>query len=188
MGGTGELTRKNKKSMWPFKKREEPDLSQKIEKAILKKKRQMVAMYLIGIMGGSAWCYTYFEGAKVFAALTTSEKVMVFENTRVISTVKAAEPEVKWETAEFSAYTPRPEETDGNPYITASGERVSSAGIACPKAMKFGTRIEVKGMGVYVCNDVMAQRYRDKANFDIFFWDLQEAKAFGRKTLEWREA
>ena len=175
--------------MWPFKKKEEPTLSDKIEKAILKKKRQIVAMYLLGALGAASWSFLYFEGGPILHALTGGEEKMVFENPRVIETVKAAEvKEVKWETAEFSAYTPLVEQTDGSPYITASGERVSSAGIACPKAIKFGTRIEVKGMGIYVCNDTMAQRYRDKANFDIFFWDLTEAKAFGRKTLEWREA
>lgn len=177
--------------MWfSKKKKEEPQLSDKIEKAILKKKRQIVAMYLLGAMGAGSWSFLFWEGGPLVHDLTKPSSPMVFENDRsILPTAQAAEvvPEVKWEVAEFSAYNPVFEQTDGSPYITASGERVSSAGIACPKRMKFGTRIEVKGMGIYVCNDTMAQRYQDKANFDLFFWDKAEAKAFGRKTLEWRE-
>ena len=174
--------------MWPFKKKEEPSLSDKIEKAILKKKRQMVAMYLVGILGGSAWCYTYIEGRQIFADLTKGEKVMVFENTRVIEVAKAQEPEAEkeWKTAEFSSYTASVDETDASPLVMASGKMVYIGAIACPRSLELGTKVEVRGLGVFTCEDRMNERYEN--HFDIFKMTKQEAKAFGRKNLEWREA
>lgn len=176
--------------MWPFKKKEEPDLSQKIEKAILKKKRQMVAMYLVGIMGGSAWCYTYIEGRAVFEQMV-APKTFVYENTRVIQVAKAAEPEEKpvekeWKSAEFSAYTASADETDASPLVMASGKMVYVGAIACPRSIELGTKVEVRGLGVFTCEDRMNERYEN--HFDLFKVTKQEALTFGRKVLEWREA
>ena len=177
--------------MWPFTKKakQEPDLSVKIEKAILKKKRQMVAMYLVGIMGGSAWCYTYIEGRAVFEQMV-APKTFVYENTRVIQVAKAAEPEElkekEWKTSEFSAYTASVDETDSSPLVMASGKMVYVGAIACPRSIELGTKVEVRGMGIFTCEDRMNERYEN--HFDLFKVTKQEAKAFGRKNLEWREA
>lgn len=184
---TGELISKPKSMFFKKKKQEEVPLDQKIEKAILKKKRQMVAMYLVGVLGGSSWCYTYFGAKEVFDQLV-SPKTIVYENTRVIQVAKAAEvPEEKpWKTAEFSAYTASADETDASPLVMASGKMVYVGAIACPRSMKLGTQIEVRGLGVYTCEDRMAERY--ESHFDIFMVTKGEALKFGRKTLEWREA
>lgn len=94
-------------------------------------------------------------------------------------------PEVKFE-GEFSAYTASEDETDADPFVAASGKRVFVGMIACPKKYQFGTKIKVDGMGEYVCEDRMNERYREKENFDIFFPTKSEAFAFGRRTLEFQ--
>ena len=52
-------------------------------------------------------------------------------------------PSYTEEMAVVTAYTSRIEECDGDPFITASGERVRDGGIACPRHLEFGTRIEI---------------------------------------------
>lgn len=168
------------------KKKEEVPLSDKIEKAILKKKRQMVAMYLIGVLGGSGWCYTYFQAKELFDILV-SPKTIVIENTAIHAVQAAEVPEEKeWKTAEFSAYTASSDETDASPLVMASGKMVYIGAVACPRSVELGTRIEVRGLGVYTCEDRMNERYQN--HFDIFMVTKGDARNFGRKTLEWREA
>lgn len=174
------------------KKKEEIPLDQKIEKAILKKKRQMVAMYLIGVLGGSSWCYTAIESKNVFDQLV-SPKTIVIENT-VVKVAEAAEikaspeapKEEPWSKADFTAYTASSDETDASPLVMASGKMVYIGAMACPRSIEIGTRIEVRGLGVYTCEDRMAERL--DGNFDIFMVTKSEAFKFGRKTLEWRKA
>jgi 3D (Asp-Asp-Asp) domain-containing protein len=88
---------------------------------------------------------------------------------------------------EFSAYTASEDETDGDPYIAANNKKVFIRGIACPRKYAFGQKIEIKGYGVYECNDRMNQRYREKENFDIYMTTKTVAFDFGRRNLEYRE-
>mgnify|MGYP003394187884 CR=1 FL=1 len=96
-------------------------------------------------------------------------------------------------TAEFSAYTASEDETDSDPYTTASGKRVHQGTLACPDRIiiqdgkrTFGTKIEIEGLGTFVCEDRMGPRYRDQENFDIYHETKAEAFAFGRRTLAYR--
>lgn len=174
------------------KKVEEPQLSDKIEKAILKKKRQMVAMYLIGALGAGSWSFLFWEGGPILHTLTAPKQALVFENPVVVAKAHAAEiEEVKeeepvWKRAEFSAYTASVDETDASPLVMASGKMVYIGAIACPRSIELGTKVEVRGIGVFTCEDRMNERYEN--HFDIFKMTKDEAKGFGRKTLEWREA
>lgn len=84
--------------------------------------------------------------------------------------------------AEVSAYTSSPEETDGDPFITASMERVYDGGIACPGRDWFGREVEILDR-TYTCNDVMNKRYRGQMYFDIWMTNKGDAWEFGRKTL-----
>lgn len=95
--------------------------------------------------------------------------------------------EPEYSVGEFSAYTASEDETDGDPRIAANNKEVFVGGIACPSIYKFGQKIEVKGVGVFECNDRMNSRYREKKNFDIYVETKHEAYAFGRKKLEFRE-
>lgn len=123
--------------------------------------------------------YTFVNPTKL-EQKGTQEKV-----SEVIDTTEPEEEEV-WLTGEFTAYTPSEDETDEDPWTNASGNRTKVGDVACPKSMKFGTKIEVRGHGTFECWDRMNQRYRDKANFDIVFMEKAEAFDFGRKDIEYR--
>lgn len=176
------------------RKKQEIPLDKKIEKAILKKKRQMVAMYLIGALGAGSWSFLFWEGGPIIHTLTSKENepAMAFSNP-AIETAQAAEiveeEAVKeWKTAEFSAYTASVDETDSSPLVMASGKMVYVGAIACPRSIELGTKVEVRGVGVFTCEDRLGPARIDGNYFDIFKMTKQEARAFGRKTLEWREA
>lgn len=84
--------------------------------------------------------------------------------------------------ANASAYTAAADECGKADGITASGRRVeANRTLACPKQYKFGTMIEIEGMGTYVCED---RGGAIKGNhFDIYMPTKKEAFAFGRRNL-----
>lgn len=67
--------------------------------------------------------------------------------------------------------------------ITASGARVKE-GItaACPKSMKFGTKVKIEGVGTRVCED-RGSRITN-GHLDVYVTNLSTAKKFGRKNLK----
>lgn len=81
--------------------------------------------------------------------------------------------------ADFTAYTPHPSETSGDPRIMASGREVYRGAAACPAYLKLGARIHVEGLGVYTCEDRLARRFRHKPRFDLLMFDRARAKQFG---------
>ncbi|TSC75372.1 MAG: hypothetical protein G01um101430_467 [Parcubacteria group bacterium Gr01-1014_30] len=81
-----------------------------------------------------------------------------------------------------TAYSSTPWETDGNPYVTASGEWVKD-GIVAINYLPFGTKVripEVFGDKVFVVQDRMHWR---KGNYhvDVWFPSYKEALNFGAK-------
>jgi 3D (Asp-Asp-Asp) domain-containing protein len=85
-------------------------------------------------------------------------------------------------TINASAYTASADECDNDKGITASGIKVQeNRTIACPPSFPFGAKIEIEGMGTYVCED---RGGAIKGNhIDIFVKTKKEAFAFGRQTL-----
>jgi len=83
--------------------------------------------------------------------------------------------------ASISAYTPRVQETDSTPFINAAGEYVMNGDIACPSWLPLYTIVSI-GDEKYVCKDRMGEKYRHGNYFDIFMWQLEDARAFGRQT------
>lgn len=83
----------------------------------------------------------------------------------------------------FTAYTACPEETDDDPDIMASGNKVYIGAIACPRYVEFGTRVRVEGMGEYTCEDRMNRRYRHQNRFDILMVEKKQALQFGVRQL-----
>jgi 3D (Asp-Asp-Asp) domain-containing protein len=81
-----------------------------------------------------------------------------------------------------SAYTAAADECGKSDGITASGLRVKeNRTLACPKQYPFGTKIQIDGMGSYVCED---RGGAIKANhFDIYMQTKKQAFAFGRRNL-----
>jgi len=84
---------------------------------------------------------------------------------------------------EVTAYTSSPEETDDDPFITASGERVGKGTAACPSRYSFGTEIVIEGK-TYRCQDRMNSRYRETNRFDIWMESKDEAYEWGIKELQ----
>ena len=85
-------------------------------------------------------------------------------------------PETKRFFTLVTAYSSSPDETDGDPWITASGERVRDGIVACSREYPFGTRLIVDG-DVYVCLDRLAPRYDSRV--DIWMPSKEEALTYG---------
>ena len=93
------------------------------------------------------------------------------------------EPTYQVVTAQVSAYTSSKDETDVEPFITASGSKTGPGVLACPTRLEFGTKVEIDGK-TYICLDRMNKRYRDKEVYDIWVPSKEVAYDWGRKTLE----
>jgi 3D (Asp-Asp-Asp) domain-containing protein len=85
-------------------------------------------------------------------------------------------------TINASAYTAAADECGKSDGITASGRKVAeNRTLACPSGYTFGTKIEIDGMGTYVCED---RGGAIKGNhFDIYMQTKKQAFAFGRRNL-----
>ena len=91
--------------------------------------------------------------------------------------------------ATITAYTSRPQETDGDGHISADGNYVYDGLIACSREYPFGTRVIIGGR-TYRCGDRMAQKNDhatnlklEKPHFDIWMNGLAAARQFGRRDL-----
>ena len=82
--------------------------------------------------------------------------------------------------AEVTAYSSSLDETQGDPFITASGQRVRDGIIACSREYPFGTRFLIEGR-LYVCLDRLARKYDHR--IDIWKPNKAEALQFGRREL-----
>lgn len=80
-----------------------------------------------------------------------------------------------------TAYSSTVAQTDGNPFITASGARVRD-GIIATNFLPFGTTVLINGKQ-YVVEDRMNPRYNDSYHIDIWMQSTDEARTFGRKPL-----
>jgi 3D (Asp-Asp-Asp) domain-containing protein len=79
----------------------------------------------------------------------------------------------------ITAYSSTPDQTDGNPYITASGARVRD-GIVAANFLPIGTLVRIPdlyGDKIFVVKDRMNSRYWKR--MDIWMSTRQEALNFG---------
>ncbi|MCG8530240.1 MAG: 3D domain-containing protein [Desulfovibrionales bacterium] len=86
-----------------------------------------------------------------------------------------------------TAYSPRVQETDSTPFITASNTKVRPGIVAVSrdlfdKGWVFGKKIYIKSLGVFTIEDLMAKRKNNQV--DIFMPKTARALAFGRRNLE----
>ena len=124
-----------------------------------------------------------YQPAQFVALLACS----VFTSTIVLTSaprgrdlaLPAVDP-AKHFTAEVTAYSSSPDETWGDPFITASGREVFDGLVACPRRFPFGTRFRI-GSRIYACWDRLHERYDHR--FDIWKPSEQEALQFGRRML-----
>ncbi len=113
------------------------------------------------------------------------EKMLLLGGNTIMPVVSPANPEpkiVKKMSVIVTAYSSTPWETDGNPFITASGSWVEN-GIIANNYLPFGTKVkmpEIYGDKVFVVEDRMHWR---KGNYhvDIWFPSYSEALNFGAK-------
>jgi 3D (Asp-Asp-Asp) domain-containing protein len=87
---------------------------------------------------------------------------------------------------EFTAFIPTITRKRRIARPMASGKTTYRGAIACPEWFDFGTRIEIENVGIFTCEDRMAEAYRDKNNFDILVADYDNAMEFGRQQLRYR--
>ena len=79
-----------------------------------------------------------------------------------------------------TAYTSAVEETDGNPFITASGSHVHWGTVAC-NSLPFGTLVKIKGYG----DKIFRVEDRGGSAFTLDIWMQTKAQAFawGRRNV-----
>jgi len=84
--------------------------------------------------------------------------------------------------ATITSYSPNPDQTDEDPFITASMERVQEGRVAVSrdlfyKGWVFGRRIYIEGKGIFIVNDLMHSRKINQ--IDIFRFSTTKAEDFG---------
>ena len=95
------------------------------------------------------------------------------------------EGEEEWQQGNFSAYNATVEQCGKADGITASGKKVKEGRtLACPKKYKFGTEIEIEGLGVYECQDRGGAIKGNK--FDVYMDKVADAKRFGRRPINFK--
>ena len=84
---------------------------------------------------------------------------------------------------EVSAYSPTVAETDGNPFITASGKWVYVGGIAAdPKVLPLGSRVIIPNYNNgEACTVVDTGSYIKGNRLDVFLWKTEDAIHWGRR-------
>lgn len=117
----------------------------------------------------------------------SQESLSVFnKKVKGYSSTKTANDAVYGEKMDIlvTGYSSTPDQCWGDPFITASGERVHVGTMACPPEYAFGTKIEIDGMGTYVCED---RGGAIKGNhFDMWFESRGEALQWGKRIVEAR--
>ncbi len=121
-----------------------------------------------------------YEPVKSEEEIKREQKLAQWEEKQ--SYLKSNLPQEKF-TGNFSAYTAAADECGKSDGITASGIKVKeNRTLACPPAYPFGTKIQIDGMGTFICED---RGGAIKGNhFDIYVETKREAFAFGRRNLE----
>jgi len=81
----------------------------------------------------------------------------------------------------ITGYSSTPDQTWGDPFTTASGTRVHKGTMACPPQYPFGTKIQIKGRGTFICED---RGGAIKGNhFDMWFSSRKKALTWGKRLV-----
>ena len=155
----------------------------------------LVTVLLVGFFIAGYW------GGHIYDALATKtktkqvyvvDKATYVENATLILQTQALQAELVElqakldETrvihATITSYSPNPDQTDEDPFITASMERVQEGRVAVSrdlfyKGWVFGRRIYIEGKGIFIINDLMHSRKTNQ--IDIFRFSTTKAEEFG---------
>jgi 3D (Asp-Asp-Asp) domain-containing protein len=90
-----------------------------------------------------------------------------------------------------TGYSSTPDQTDDTPFITAANTPVRPGVLALSRDLlreftpgapfRFGDRVELEGIGVFVVEDTMHPRFTRRA--DIWFTNREAARQWGRQNL-----
>ncbi|MBP8689028.1 3D domain-containing protein [Patescibacteria group bacterium] len=135
-------------------------------------KIMIVILFLTGLLMGLAIssgkeCPEYFNREDVFL-ITYNSPILIKKQTY----------------ATITAYNTVPEQTWGDPCISASGDNICGKKniVACPRSIPLGTWVIIDNE-YYQCLDRLALKYDDR--FDISFdKDIEGAKEFGKQNKE----
>ncbi len=118
----------------------------------------------------------------IFALALMNSVSSPFGSTAATAPLKATEP-VKM-TVIATAYTPRPEETDSTPWLTAAGTKTRE-GVIAANWLPFGTKVRINGV-IHTVEDRMNRRYTAAfpQHIDIVFLSLDKARKFGKQKIE----
>lgn len=93
----------------------------------------------------------------------------------------AEQQQYKIVTADVTAYSSVPAQTDDTPFITASGSHVHPGTLACPPELVFGTKVEIAGE-TYICEDRMNTKFSER--YDIWMASNDDAIEWGIKNMD----
>ena len=113
-----------------------------------------------------------YPQAKTFARVLQEESLQVRSSLTIGSKVHVL----------ATAYSSTVDQTDGNPFVTANGERVGPGTMAA-NFLPMGTTVKI-GDNVYVINDRMNARYNNKYVVDIWKPNRAEAIQHGARIME----
>ena len=83
---------------------------------------------------------------------------------------------------EATAYSPTVEETDGNPWMTASGMKSGRGVVAVdPKVIPLGSKLYVEGYGYAIAGDTGGAIKGNR--IDVFFYSSGEMARWGRRSV-----
>lgn len=139
------------------------------------------------LWGGQGYYYTYKTLAQPTIYHIEMESPIKDANAQPSEPQQATEPPsqpIEWLTADFTAYNSEPSQTDNTPNITANGETTHAGGIACPRNIAFDTKIELASGEIYICNDRMNARYKNR--FDVWLPTKVASIKWGVKSLQYR--
>lgn len=157
-------------------------IGRKIAKAWAGAKDLLLAIFLLNILFGQihdiAPATKHAFAIRDIAPEVQAEEEPIKQEEKVVDDIEDPAQE-----GEFSAYTARQEETDGNPTGMASGKTVHDGAIA-NNCLAFGTQVEVAGK-IYTVEDRMNRRYGCE-HFDIYMESYDAAIQFGRRKMEYR--
>lgn len=131
--------------------------------------------------GDTLWLIAFLHGTDIW----TLDALNNFENPDLILVGQAIllplSNECRTVAAEVSAYSSTPDQTWGDPFITASGMRVHWGTVAAPPRFLFGTRVFIPGYGWGVVEDRGGKIYGNR--FDVWMYTRWDAIQWGRQYI-----
>ncbi|MFA5272325.1 MAG: 3D domain-containing protein [Candidatus Omnitrophota bacterium] len=153
-----------------------------------KTKIKYAQISLLSVLILISWYFPTITIKNLLASSLTAKTIVIIMPAQAEMAETMQEPTQTYAKGLFTAYNSTVEQCGKDNGITASGKLGRPMHtLACPPEYKMGTEIEIKGYGVYVCEDRGGAIKENR--FDIYFGGedkVSEAKKFGSKNLEYK--